>query len=283
MTLEEFQKQVLGTGSYETPAPRRFVYPPWLATPAFKIRMSSIFLRSYFEAFSPDYYNRYWALLGFRVMRATEGLGGRVSIEGFENLHDCPDPVVFVSNHVSSLETYLFEPILLGRGGIAYVLKESLNHYPIFGRTVRATRPISVSRKNPLEDLKAVLRQGTEALREGRSVVIFPQGTRHRQFDPAEFRTLGTKLAQHAKVRVVPLCVATDFIRIGLKNRDLGAVCHPESTIRIACGAPLSYDLPPAELQARQIEFIESTLRRWEALDKRPLLLQAPASDGSQA
>ena len=92
-------------------------------------------------------------------------------------------------------------------------------------------------------------------------------------FDPATFRSLGTKLAQHARVPVVPFCVASDFLRIGEWNRDLFASVHAESPLRVACGEPIPWDLPAAELQRRQTDFLSATLARWQKLDGRTLLL----------
>ena len=135
--------------------------------------------------------------------------------------------------------------------------------------------PIPVDRKSPVADLRAVLTEGKRLLGTGRFVVLFPQGQRERTFDPALFRTLGTKLAQHARVPVVPVCVASDFLRIGKWHRDLATV-HTRSPLRLSCGEPIPFDLPPAEVQKRQIDFMTSTLARWEALDNRKLL--APPS-----
>ena len=107
-------------------------------------------------------------------------------------------------------------------------------------------------------------------------MVVFPQGSRDRLFKPESWHSLGTKLAVHAKFPVVPVALATDFLRIGEWQRDLFATVHPSSTVRLRFGPPIPPDLPEAELQKRQIEFVSSTLAEWEKEDGRKML--APAT-----
>ena len=64
---------------------------------------------------------------------------------------------------------------------------------------------------------------------------------------------------------------AKNFLRIGKWHRDLATV-HTRSPLRLACGEPIPFNLPPAEVQRRQVDFMTSTLARWEALDGRKLL-----------
>ena len=272
MDVSEFHRRLRETGSFRTEAPRRPL-TPFVAGLAYHLRMMRIYVKGYLQSAHADFREREWAPLSFEVVRVVERCGGRVAFEGFENVRALGgSPVVVVANHVSALETYLFPSFLLAWHDVAYVLKDSLMHYPVLGRCVRAIRPIPVTRRSPVADLRAVLRHGTEALEEGRFVVLFPQGSRHRLFDPAQFNTLGTKLARHARRPVLPVCLATDFLRIGEWQRDLFATVRPRSTVRFACGEPIPWDLPEDEVQRRQTGFIASTLARWEKEDGRPML-----------
>ena len=280
MDWADFRRKLVETGSYETPADNRALFPRFVEKRLFRLRMMRVYWHAWRASKDPEaYVSRLWAPNGFEVVRAVERTGGRVVVEGFGALRDAALPAVFVANHVSSLETYLVAPLLLPFTTYTYVLKKSLVSYPVLGRVVRALDPVPVGRKSPMEDLRDVLQHGTETLRRGRSVVVFPQGTRTRLFDPATFNSIGAKLARRAGVPVVPLCLATDFLRIGEWQRDLFSTVHPESAVRAACGEPIGPDVPQAEVQRRCVAFIESTLARWEALDgRRMLALPAPAA-----
>lgn len=278
MDAKSFQKQLKETGHYASPRglARRHL-PSFLATPIFNLFMAEIFVRGNIHSRRPGFMDKEWSEFGVRVIHLVERIGGYVEIEGFRHITDLNEKVVWVSNHVSSLETYLLPPILMTWPGLIIVLKEPLAHYPLFGSVVRAVSPIRVQRKNPIEDLRKVMKEGTEGIRAGRSALIFPQGTRHRQFDPSSFNTLGTKLALHAKAPVVPIAVSTDFIRIGQWHRDLFATIHPESPVRIACGPVLPHELGQAEIQRRSIEFITGKLAEWEQTDGLKLLADSAA------
>ncbi len=283
MDVFEFHRRLRETGSFRTESPRRPL-PPFLGGLAYHLGMARIYAKGYRLSAHPDFRERKWAPLSFEVIRLIERCGGQIAFEGFEHVRDLDgSSAVVAANHVSALETYLIPSILLAWHDIAYVLKDSLTRYPVLGRCVRAIRPIPITRRSPVADLRAVLRHGTEALDEGRFVVLFPQGSRHRLFNPAQFNTIGTKLARHARRPVLPLCLATDFLRIGSWQRDLFATVHPRSVVRFACGAPIPWDLSEEEMQRRQTDFISSTLARWEKEDNRRMLAPpqsaAPAPD----
>ncbi len=283
MSLGNFQKKLRETGAYSTPAEaRRAPLPPFFAMPAFSMRMLRIICSGYAAARRGGYSGRPFAVNSFDSLRAVELTGGHAEIEGFENCAalDPARGAVAVCNHASALETYLLPCVLSAWKPASFVMKESLAGYPLFGTIVRAIDPVYVTRKSPLDDLRCVLKNGVSVLNSNRFVVLFPQGTRSRVFDRASYNTIGTKLAQRAGVQTLPVCVATDFLRIGKLQHDLFASCHPKSVVRIACGAPLDPGLKPAEIQERQLAFIESTLARWQALDSRPMLA-APADGGN--
>jgi hypothetical protein len=143
------------------------------------------------------YSNWYWEVTGLETLRAIELAGATVEIEGMENLRSFEGPCVFIANHMSTLETYALPGILVPFRHITFVVKKSLVTYPVVGRVMRWMPPITVTRTNPREDLKAVLEEGSALLSQGRSVVIFdrrvgkrtrPQGLRHDK--PQERRSL---------------------------------------------------------------------------------------------
>jgi len=206
-------------------------------------------------------YNR-WSISSFRMLRAVEACGGRIQVSGLEHLRDQPGPVVIVGNHMSMLETFLMPCLLLSVRPFANVVKDSLLRYPFFGRILAWTRPISVGRRNPREDLRAVLTQGAERIRDGVSLLIFPQATRSEVFQPAKFNSMGAKLARRAGVPMIPVAVQTSFLGIGRVVRDLGKVnrSHP---VRVRFGPPIDGSLDEKAAHRQAIAFISATLREW--------------------
>lgn len=200
-----------------------------------------------------------WVKSSYNVMRLIEGCGGRFHLRGLENLHKCQGPVVFISNHMSTLETFVFPCIIAPLMDITFVVKQSLVKMPLFGPVMRSRNPIVVTRRNPREDFETVLTEGKKLLAGGVSVIIFPQGTRSVSFNPAEFNSLGIKLARAAGVPVVPVAIKTDFWGNGKYLKDFGPL-HRDEPIWMVFGEPLKVQGNGKEEHQRVIEFIEKNL-----------------------
>ena len=56
-----------------------------------------------------------------------------------------------------------------------------------------------------------LMSKGVEHLKNGTSVIVFPQKTRAAEFNPEEFNSIGVKLAKRAGVPVQPLALDTSF------------------------------------------------------------------------
>ncbi len=159
----------------------------------------------------------------FKTLRLTEDSGTAVRIENFQNIRAIKGPAVFTANHMSMLETFILPTLLVREfNEVSPVVKKSLTEYPFFGPILNIMDPIRVRRKNAREDLRTVMKEGIAALKEGRSVVIFPQATRSEGFEPSSFNSLGVKLASRAGVPLVPVALKTDFYGIGRRFRDFG-------------------------------------------------------------
>ncbi|MFZ1397013.1 MAG: lysophospholipid acyltransferase family protein [Candidatus Promineifilaceae bacterium] len=202
------------------------------------------------------------AATSYAVFKMAEGCNGRFHITGLENVRNLTEPVVFVSNHMSSLEGNIFNCLLLPYLDVTYVIKESLTRYPVFGPVIDSRQPITVGRANPREDLQKVLQDGVNMLQNGRSIILFPQHTRTPQFIPAEFNSLGVKLASRAGVPVLPIAVKTDFVLNGRYLRDFGPL-NRSKPIHVAFGRPFQVQ---NNKQAHQdiIHFIEQHLETWQ-------------------
>ncbi len=197
------------------------------------------------------------------ALNLIEDLGGKVEVEGIENLKKVKDePVVFVGNHMSTLETQVLPAFILPIKPAIFVVKKSLLDFPIFGNIVRATKPIAVTRVNPREDFKVVMEEGTRLLKEGTSIIIFQQSHRHPNFEPEKFSSLGIKLAQKAKVKIVPIALKTDFWGNSRFVRDFGPIRRYEP-VHFSFGEPIESSGINKDTNGEIIEFIENKLKAW--------------------
>jgi 1-acyl-sn-glycerol-3-phosphate acyltransferase len=203
-----------------------------------------------------------YAMRSLVNMRLAEDAGGQVKVTGLEHVAATDGPVVIVGNHMSSLETVMLSCFLLPFKDVAFVVKDALLRHAIFGPIMRAVKMIPVTRTNPRDDLKAVLTKGTELLQSGTSVVIFPQATRATVFDPAQFNSLGVKLAARAGVPVVPMALRTDFWANGRLIKDLGPIC-PDRPIRVAFDTPRRVVGTGRDTHEAVVRFVTQQLHAW--------------------
>ncbi len=203
-----------------------------------------------------------WRASSLEVIRALERAGVRFDIEGIDVLDSVDGPCVFVANHMSTLETFCLPAMIVPYKDVSFVVKESLLTFPVFGHVMRSRDPIAVSRKNPREDLKAVLEGGARRLGAGISMVIFPQTTRMLRFDRASFNSIGIKLARNAGVPVVPIALKTDAWGIGRFLKEFGRI-DPSKTAYFSYGKPIRIEGRGGAEHSMVIDFIEAKLRQW--------------------
>lgn len=205
-----------------------------------------------------------WARYCFASLRKAEALGTRVTADGWERRRDLQGPVVYLCNHMSTLETILLPFTLLTFGPFNVVVKASLSRLPGLVRAAEHMGLVPIGRKSPREDLMTIFRVGVERIAQGNSMLIFAQGTRQPVFARKGWSSIGAKLAEKAGVPVMPIAVKTDIqpTRPGGKGwfKDFGSV-DPSKDIRLRCGPALTGSAK--EMHAASFDWIKAQLDEW--------------------
>lgn len=251
--------------SYDTPSgTRRFFWDRALC--GCRIFFYLKYIRYLYEirrkVLAGNYGAKEWVKNSDTILSFLEGCGARMHVRGMEKISAVDGPVVFISNHMSTWETQILPGIIVPRRDVTFVVKESLTTHKLFGPIMRFQRPVAVKRQNPRDDLKTVLEEGQKVLAEGRSLVIFPQATRDRVFDPEHFNSLGVKLAARAGVPVIPVALKTDFWDNGRLIKDFGPL-RRDRHVFIEFGDPLTVSGAGKEAQEQVLDFILTRLRTW--------------------
>ncbi|MBD3220568.1 1-acyl-sn-glycerol-3-phosphate acyltransferase [bacterium] len=222
-----------------------------------------IVLTSRARALGGSYDDEAWVESSIAVMRALERCGARFHIEGIDHIRRLEEPVVFVSNHMSTVETMVFPCLIVPFRPVTFVVKKDLTTMPLFGPIMRSRDPVTVGRENPREDMQTVLGEGQRRLEDGVSVILFPQSTRRVDLDPEHFNSLGVKLARRAGVKVLPVAIKTDFWRAGRLVKDLGPLDRSQP-IHMRFGAPMAIEGPGRAEHQAIVSFIQENLARWQ-------------------
>ncbi|PLX75823.1 MAG: 1-acyl-sn-glycerol-3-phosphate acyltransferase [Desulfuromonas sp.] len=156
----------------------------------------------------------FWGRTAFRVA------GGRVETEGEENIP--PDrPVIFISNHQSNFDIptlYAGLPVQF-----RWLAKQELFDIPVFGLAMKRSGYIPVDRSDNRKSMIS-MKHAADRIRQGTSVVVFPEGTRSPDGKLLPFKKGGFMLALKSGVPVVPVAI--------IGSRDL---C-PKGSLRIRGG-----------------------------------------------
>ena len=110
---------------------------------------------------------------------------------------------VYVSNHVSNLDPPVLFMVL---PRVAFVLKQELERIPLLGYVMGLGGFIYVKRKDR-NSRKLAQEKAVATLRQGISVIIFPEGTRSRDGELLPFRPGPFTIAIEAQAPIVPVTV----------------------------------------------------------------------------
>ena len=164
-------------------------------------------------------------------------LGIRVRVEG-----TLPGTQALIAcKHEAMFETLVLIDLL---DGPTPVLKRELADIPLFGRAARVWGVIPVDRAGSATALRAMVSAAKAALARGRSVVIFPEGTRVPAGTQPPLQPGFAGLYRALALPVVP--IAVDSGRLWPK----GLVKRP-GTITLRFGDPIPPGLARAEIEAR--------------------------------
>lgn len=126
----------------------------------------------------------------------------RIRIEGREN-YSRDKTYVIISNHQSVLDILILNCL---RYRFRWISKIENRKLPVLGWYLRMAKYITIDRGNP--DSKAVMMQkSVDSLRQGISIMIFPEGTRSLNTEIGPFKLGAFQMAIMADKPILPVIV----------------------------------------------------------------------------
>jgi 1-acyl-sn-glycerol-3-phosphate acyltransferase len=140
-------------------------------------------------------------------------------------------PAIYASNHESALDIWVLLSAI--PRNVRFIAKQELFRIPVFGWYLAAARFIPVDRHDHARAV-ASLRRAGETIRGGRSIIVFPEGTRSPDARIQPFKKGPFVVAMEAGVPIVPIAIAG------------AAACNPKrrlaiwpGTVRLGFGEPV--------------------------------------------
>ncbi len=127
----------------------------------------------------------------------------RVEVVGKEHVL-MDKPQIFMANHQSDIDILIVLAHIPGQ--FRWIAKKELFKIPIFGKAMKNAGYIEIDRQHHEKALKS-LDEAAGKIREGKSVVTFPEGTRSKDGTIRPFKQGMFHLAIQAGVPIIPISI----------------------------------------------------------------------------
>lgn len=157
------------------------------------------------------YPGRWWGWFIIRILLLP------VKVEGREHL-DPRQSYVFVSNHQGAFDIFLIYGFL--NRNFKWMMKRQIRKIPLVGVACQASHQIFVDKRGPSK-IRQTYDKAHDILKEGMSLVVFPEGSRSFTGHMARFKRGAFTLADDLQLPVAPLTINGSF-NVMPRMRD----CH---------------------------------------------------------
>ena len=151
----------------------------------------------------------------------------KVTVVGAENLPN--GPVIFMSNHQSNFD--ILSLLAAMPRQFYWIAKKELFEIPVFGHSMRRSGYIPLDRGDGRKALQSI-DAAAATIHQGKSVVLFPEGTRTPDGNLLPFKRGGFILARKAAVPVIPVTIngsgrINPANQIRLYSGNITIILHP--------------------------------------------------------
>lgn len=199
-------------------------------------------------------FGRIWVRTSLWLLRVI--IGVTHEIRGVENLP--AEPALVAVKHQSAWDTLAINLIVQNA---AIVLKRELTWIPIFGWYLLRVKHLPINRSGGLNALRGMITAAQLSLAEGRSIIIFPEGTRV---------TPGQKKPYHAGIAALYSTLNVPVVPVALNS----GLFWPRRSLALRPGKIIVQILPPLPPNLSRRKFIQSLETAIETVTDR-LIVEA--------
>jgi 1-acyl-sn-glycerol-3-phosphate acyltransferase len=173
--------------------------------------------------------------------------GCKVTIKGEENI-PADSQVLFVGNHRSYFDILIYHESIKKPAG--FIAKKEIRKFPLLPLYMDDIGCIFLDRTDIRQGL-ATINQGAEFMKQGHSMILFPEGHRNQTDELLPFKEGGYKMAEKSKSPIVPVAISgSDLLLEAAPKKGV----HKHAVI-IEFGEPFyPADMTPKERKAKYAE-----------------------------
>ncbi|SFL97130.1 lysophospholipid acyltransferase family protein [Methylobacterium pseudosasicola] len=195
---------------------------------------------------------RLWGRITLWLLRVVAGM--RVEFRGLENIPK--GPLLVAAKHQSALETLALCTVF---PEFAYILKRELLLIPLIGWYLSRSGMVAIDRSKGARAMSLMNAAAADAIRDGRQLIIFPEGTRRAVGAPPAYKQGLSHLYTALKVPCLPVALNTGqfWARNSLVRRPGTAVIQFLEPIPPGMGRPEFQALAQERLEAASNALLE--------------------------
>jgi 1-acyl-sn-glycerol-3-phosphate acyltransferase len=193
------------------------------------------------------YIGKFWSLMNLFLS------GTRVTLKGREKIENNRTYIV-MSNHQSLFDVWA----LIGKIPLQlrWIVKLEIRNIPIFGYALERMGHVYIDRKNR-SAASTSLDNAANKIKEGTSVIIFPEGTRSRDGRLLKFRRGGAIIALKSGISILPVTVNGSRFALPKDTLDL-----MPGQIEIVVGDVIDPNAFEADQPDKLMEAVESAIEK---------------------
>ena len=131
-----------------------------------------------------------------------------ITVDGLEKIPQ-DRPVLFTPNHQSYADVPLLLHVLKSHN-VGFLMRMQLNQFFAIRQISHIIRCVPIDQENPRDSMLGI-KKTAEQIKQGYSMVVFPEGKRGYSNTPDEFKNGAFKIVQKTGVTVVPIYMRNVF------------------------------------------------------------------------
>ena len=173
-----------------------------------------------------------------------------INVDGYENLKDVVRPIIFICNHLSNADALVLNKVLLNEN-ITFVsgVKLSSNSYTKLGTIAINTTSI-IPNSADISGLKKIIK----LLKDGKSILIFPEGTRSRNGSMIEGKKGVVMIKNLTNASIVPIGLAGTEKLLPINEDNMAKEKFQHAIINIQIGKPIQFQDKDAKETKKEYE-----------------------------
>lgn len=178
-----------------------------------------------------------------------------LKIEGYENIKNLNEPVIYICNHLSNADGLILNEVLKEKD-VTFIAGVKLSKDPLTNFGMRIVKSISIK---PNTADKEALSKIVKTVKHGDSILIFPEGTRSRTGSMIEAKKGILLMARLTGAKLVPIGLSgTEKLLPISKSENMSSEKFNRADVKINIGMPFS--IPTREGKEDKEVYEERTL-----------------------